>query len=46
MKSHHLRKNIKLAKISLKWIEDRNKRLLKEIKSKNKENTELNKEYG
>jgi len=45
VKNHHLRKNLKLAKVGLKWEEDRNKRLHKEIESKKKENVELHEKY-
>ena len=45
MKNHHFRKNVKLAEICLKQVEDRNKRLQNKIESKSKENTELYEEY-
>ena len=45
-KKYYLRKNMKVAEMSLKQEEDWNKRSHNEIKSKKKKNAELCKEYG
>ena len=46
VKNPYLKKNMKLSEMNLKWKEDRNNILQKDIESKKRENVESYKEYG